>query len=252
MARIYASRGEPEQSASYVREAAPLAGDSVSRSLARIVTSTESAPDYLSEMEEMIACWENHRSGEFEAFAHRLTSMGKKLTLRTFSETKLSFLQDTLESLSNRKERIRQRLRIAAVLKELARWNKSEEQLRPALAEATALSNSILVATAANNLASLPHDTNRIEEAEPMMRQALAIDEAAFGNQHPKVATDLNNLALLLKDTNRIEEAELLMRRSLDILDAFRLQTRHEHPIFQTTKVNYQALQQAMKTYEPD
>ena len=420
MARIYASRGEPEQSASYVREAAPLAGDSVSRSIARIVTSTESAPDYLSEMEEMIACWENHRSGEFEAFAHRLTSMGKELTLRTFSETKLSFLQDTLESLSDRKERIRQRLRIAAVLKELARWNKSEEQLRPALAEATALSNSILVATAANNLASLLHDTNQIEEAEPMMRQALAIDEAAFGNQHPKVAirlnnlasllkdtnrieeaepmmrqavaideaafgnqhpevatdlnnlalllkdtnrveeaepmmrqalaideaafgnqhpkvairlnnlasllkdtnrveeaepmmrqalaideaafgnqhpevatdlnnlalllkdtnrveeaepmmrqalaideaafgnqhpevaTDLNNLALLLKDTNRVEEAELLMRRSLDILDAFRLQTRHEHPIFQSTKVNYQALQQAMKTYEPD
>ena len=217
MARIYASRGEPEQSASYVREAAPLAGDSVSRSIARIVTSTESAPDYLSEIKDMIECWENHRSGEFEAFAHRLTSMGKELTLRTFSETRLSFLQDTLESLSDCEERIRQRLRIAAVLNELARWNESEEQLRPALAEATSLCNSHLVATAANNLALLLLDTNRIEEAEPLMRQALAIDVAAFGNQHPKVAIRLNNLASLLKDTNRIEEAEPLMRQALAI-----------------------------------
>ena len=217
MARIYASRGEPEQSVSYVREAAPLAGDSVSRSIARIVTSTESAPDYLSEMEEMIVCWENHRSGEFEAFAHRLTSMGKELTLRTFSETKLSFLQDTLESLSDHKERIEQRLRIAKVLHELARWNESEDQLRPALAEATALSNSKLVTMAANNLALLLMDTNRIEEAEPMMRRALALNEAAFGNQHSTVAICLNNLATLLHDTNRIEEAEPLLRRALAI-----------------------------------
>ena len=32
--------------------------------------------------------------------------------------------------------------------------------------------------------------------AEPLMRRALAIDEASFGTDHPNVATDLNNLAL--------------------------------------------------------
>ena len=93
MARIYAQRGDAEQTVSYVLEAAPLAGDGVSRSIARIVNSTPSAPDYLSEIEEMIACWETHRSGEFEEFAHRLAEMGEKLTLRTFSETRLAFLQ---------------------------------------------------------------------------------------------------------------------------------------------------------------
>ena len=58
MARIFARRGVAEQTASYVQEAAPLAGDGVSRSIARIVSSTPSAPDYLTEVEEMIAAWE--------------------------------------------------------------------------------------------------------------------------------------------------------------------------------------------------
>jgi hypothetical protein len=58
-------------------------------------------------------------------------------------------------------------------------------------------------------------DTNRLLEAEPLMRRALAIDEASLGPDHPKVAIVLNNLALLLKHTNRLLEAEPLMRRAL-------------------------------------
>ena len=57
-------------------------------------------------------------------------------------------------------------------------------------------------------------------EAEPLMRRALAIDEASFGADHPEVATDLNNLASLLQDTNRLGEAEPLMRRALAIDEA--------------------------------
>ncbi len=73
------------------------------------------------------------------------------------------------------------------------------------------------VATRLNNLARLLKDTNRVEEAEPMMRRALAIDEKSYGPEHPEIVIDLNNLALLLKDTNRVEEAEPLMRRALAI-----------------------------------
>ena len=91
MARIFARRVVAEQAASYVLEAAPLAGDGVSQSIARIVANAPSAPNYLTEIEEMIAAWEIHRSGELEAFAHRLAEMGKGLTLRTFSETRLAF-----------------------------------------------------------------------------------------------------------------------------------------------------------------
>ena len=55
--------------------------------------------------------------------------------------------------------------------------------------------------------------------AEPLLRQALAIDEASRGADHPEVARDLNNLALLLRDTNRWAEAEPLMRRALAIAE---------------------------------
>ena len=40
--------------------------------------------------------------------------------------------------------------------------------------------------------------TNRLAEAEPLFRRALAIHEASYGPDHPAVATDLNNLAVLL------------------------------------------------------
>ena len=68
-----------------------------------------------------------------------------------------------------------------------------------------------------NNLAVLLQDTNRLAEAEPLMRRALAIDEQSYGPDHPKVAIDLGNLAHLLQATNRLAEAEPLLRRALAI-----------------------------------
>ena len=73
------------------------------------------------------------------------------------------------------------------------------------------------VAIRLNNLAQLLQDTNRLAEAEPLMRRALAIDETSYGPDHPNVAIDLNNLASLLQATNRLAEAEPLMRRALAI-----------------------------------
>ena len=40
-----------------------------------------------------------------------------------------------------------------------------------------------------NNLAQLLQVTNRLAEAEPLYRRALAIDEKSFGPDHPNVAT---------------------------------------------------------------
>ncbi|MCX6879365.1 MAG: tetratricopeptide repeat protein [Verrucomicrobia bacterium] len=71
-----------------------------------------------------------------------------------------------------------------------------------------------------NRVALLYKAKARHDAAEPLMRQALAIDEATFGKDDPAVATDLNNLALLLKDTNRLAEAESLLRRALSIDEA--------------------------------
>jgi hypothetical protein len=43
--------------------------------------------------------------------------------------------------------------------------------------------------------------TNRLSDAESLMRRALAIDEASLGPDHPDVAIELNNLAQLLQAT---------------------------------------------------
>jgi len=57
------------------------------------------------------------------------------------------------------------------------------------------------VAIRLNNLARLLQDTNRLAEAEPLMRRALAIAESSTART-PNVAKHLNNLAGLLQDTN--------------------------------------------------
>ena len=88
----------------------------------------------------------------------------------------------------------------------LARWDDCETQQRKALAEAKGHANANLVAMASNNLAQLLQATNRMGEAEPLMRRALEISKVSFGEHHPTVAICLNNLAQLLKDTNRMRE----------------------------------------------
>jgi hypothetical protein len=60
------------------------------------------------------------------------------------------------------------------------------------------------------NLARLLHSTNRLAEAKPLMRRALAIDQASYGSVHLNVAIRLNILAMLLKYTSRAAEAEPL------------------------------------------
>ena len=85
--------------------------------------------------------------------------------------------------------------------------------------------------------------TNRLAEAEPLLRRALAIDEQSYGAEHPNVAIRLNNLALLLQATNRLAEAEPLMRRALAIFVA---SLGADHPSSQTVAENYRLLREAM------
>ena len=91
-----------------------------------------------------------------------------------------------------------------------------------------------------NNLAQLLQDTNRLAEAEPLMRRALAIDETSLGPDHPDVARDLNNLAALLQATNRLAEAKPLMRRALAIFEA---SLGAEHRSTQTVRGNLAILE---------
>jgi tetratricopeptide (TPR) repeat protein len=95
-------------------------------------------------------------------------------------------------------------------------------------------------------LGQLLYATNRLAEAEALMRRALAIDEASYGADHPKVALRLNNLARLLQATNRLAEAEALMRRALAIFLAFTQATGHEHPHLRKVRGYYTDVLQEM------
>ncbi len=131
------------------------------------------------------------------------------------------------------------RLKLGGLLDTLARYTEAEPHKRAAVRLARTPDEE---ATAINNLAQLLKATNRLAEAEPIMRRALKIDEASFGPEHPKVAIRLNNLAQLLKDTNRLEEAEPLMRRALKIDEA---SFGPEHPKVAIRLNNFALLLQA-------
>ncbi len=174
----------------------------------------------LDEIEALIDCWQSRREGNLEAFADRLRKMGEAPDYRGWSKLKIEFLRDHIEAVPLSPERVETRLRLARALHRSARWNEAEPQSVTALKEAEELKDDRLVSWALINLAQLLQDTNRLAEAEPLMRRALAIDEGSLGPDHPIVARDLNNLAQLLHATNRLAEAEPLMRRALAIDDA--------------------------------
>jgi len=53
--------------------------------------------------------------------------------------------------------------------------------------------------------------------AEPLFREALAIDKKVYGEDHPEVATDLNNLAQLLKKKGDEKTASSMGKEALRI-----------------------------------
>ena len=70
---------------------------------------------------------------------------------------------------------------------------------------------------AAVSAASILYDLARYEEAEPLLRECLQLQEANSGPSSPGAVTALNKLALLLHHTDRLAEAEALIRRTLAI-----------------------------------
>src|ERR1700677_672409 len=60
----------------------------------------------------------------------------------------------------------------------------------------------------------------RLAEARPLAERALAIDEAAYGPDHPAAAADLNNLAQILQALGLTAEARPLTERAVTITEA--------------------------------
>ena len=55
-----------------------------------------------------------------------------------------------------------------------------------------------------------------VDKAEPLMRQALEVQEASLGATHPDTLTTVGNLASLLRAHGKLDEAESLMKRALE------------------------------------
>ena len=216
LAAMHLQEGDAAQAQSYIQESRQIPLDPVG---AWIVEHAGPEPslDYLTDIEQLIACWDSHRDGNLEALANKIRELGQGLSFKSWSETKIAFLREHLDLLPEPRDRVETKLRIGRQLRTLARWAEAERELRDALAEATRSGGSDLSAGSMNELALLLRETNRLAEAEPLMRRALALDEQSYGAEHPRVAADLNNLALLLQDTNRLAGAEPLMRRALAI-----------------------------------
>lgn len=93
--------------------------------------------------------------------------------------------------------------------------------LRPHVAKIVAVADEAGISDPTSglmiNLGVLLKEKSLYSEAEPLMRRALAIDETAFGSDHPNTTTSLGNLAQLLHDMDRLDEAEPLIRRALAI-----------------------------------
>lgn len=81
------------------------------------------------------------------------------------------------------------------------------------LARETDGEDSLEYATAATWLGWLYKNQQRYADAEPLLEQALAIREAAYGSNHPLVSTSLNNLAGLYQAQGRDEDVAALDAR---------------------------------------
>ncbi|MEI6535781.1 MAG: tetratricopeptide repeat protein, partial [Verrucomicrobiaceae bacterium] len=215
LANAYMCSGHDNDGHAVLREAVAQPLDRMGSWIMRSAAS-EPYPDYLTEMQELISLWDEHRSGNLETFVRKMREMGDAFTPFAYSKAKLAFLEAHLEEVPPGEDRVLLRLKIGSIYKELAYWRESEMQGRLASEEAETKAPSLL-SWALNDYAHLLQATSRLKEAEPLMRRALAIDEQNFGSDHPIVAINLNNLATLLQVTNRLTEAEPLMRRALAI-----------------------------------
>jgi len=68
-----------------------------------------------------------------------------------------------------------------------------------------------------------------------MFERALAIDEAAYGPDHPGVAIDVNNLGLVLQDIGDLEAAKKMYERALSIFTEY---LGEDHPNTVTVQNN--------------
>lgn len=218
LAQDLAGLGEADMAAGYIVELPRLGLDGLGGWIAgHALEWQQQAPDVYAELTAMIDCWQTQRSGDLEAFARALLKMGEDLSVKTYSEARVEFLTEALEHLPDPEQRVRLRLLLASILRELARWADAEAHLIAAKGDAEASKNKAYLAIVLYLLGSHYRYLARHGEAEPLLQRAIEITEKTYGEENEGTCTCLGQLALLLLETNRKGEAEPLYRRALDI-----------------------------------
>ena len=103
---------------------------------------------------------------------------------------------------------------------------------------------------AANLWGSLGYYLRRVADyigARAAFERALAIDERAFGPDHPNVATAVNNLGSVLQDLGDLPGARAAGERALRIFEKF---LPPEHPSIRTVRGNLEGLDRAARGRE--
>ncbi len=241
LAALHQKLDHPKDTTELLQEAAAQPLD---RMGGWIMRSAQSEPtiDYLTELQDLITLWDDHRSGQLESFVRKMHELGSEMTYLSYSKAKLDFLEAHLEEVPAGRQRIELRLKVAGIHYEHARWKEAEGQFSAAMSEVEQEADLKLQSWILSDYALVLQATNRLVEAEEMMRRALKIDEASFDPNHRKVAIRLNNLAQLLLATNRLAEAEEPLRRALKIAE---VSYGSEHPNVATYLNNLAQLLQA-------
>jgi len=101
-----------------------------------------------------------------------------------------------------------------------------------------------VLSTKIGPLSMLYQDQGQYEQAEPLLKRALAISEQQLGPDHPNTAQSVSWLAALSEQQQQYEQAASLYQRALAI-DEHALGP--QHPLTQTIRANYARLLRTMR-----
>lgn len=145
------------------------------------------------------------REAQASVEADRITILGwveRDLSFEQLNQQIIKQMRDWIASVAYKR------------LQEITRQSHDDKENRSMLEDTLTLQN---------NIASLLKEQGKLDEAEPLCQQAVAMSRSKLGNDHHITITSLSNLATLytqqgqLGDEAKLGEAELLCREALDV-----------------------------------
>jgi eukaryotic-like serine/threonine-protein kinase len=111
------------------------------------------------------------------------------------------------------------RMNLASALQDQNRFEDAAPLYDDVLAALRTPGNidSVRLAEALNARGALAHRTGDAARAIELLEEALAINRALLGDEHPRVAREVHNVAFVLDRAGRLTEAEPLYRLSFDL-----------------------------------